>query len=285
MDALKEKAFAMTLTERASLSLIVQHGPITCSGLGERLWDRKPDGRGCSLARPAGRLVASLVDAGFVKVGGSVGRRHFSLYVATQDGEEANRMNLDGMKRCPACLKVKTIEEFGKNASCKDGAGAQCLACHNDRVKLDYKVNPDPVRKRVRAWQSAHPEKVVEYGKRSKTLHPDGARDRSRRRRLDPVYREEHRLINSSGRAKRRGAEGSGVTVEQWCEILETFGHACAYCLRTDRKLTVDHVISLHAGGLHDVENVVPACRSCNSRKCARRVLCMVNEPLLADAA
>jgi len=35
-------------------------------------------------------------------------------------------------------------------------------------------------------------------------------------------------------------------------------------------RLTLDHVIPLKQHGPHDIENIVPACRSCNSRKGAK---------------
>ena len=32
-------------------------------------------------------------------------------------------------------------------------------------------------------------------------------------------------------------------------------------------NLTVDHVVPLSKEGKHDIENIVPACKSCNSKK------------------
>lgn len=70
---------------------------------------------------------------------------------------------------------------------------------------------------------------------------------------------------------KRRAAIGvATLTAAEWAQIKATFNHACAYCGRTDRLLTRDHVIPLKAGGLHVKENIVPACRGCNSKKGAR---------------
>jgi len=42
-------------------------------------------------------------------------------------------------------------------------------------------------------------------------------------------------------------------------------GHVCQYCGRTAEN--VDHVIPRSRGGPHEWENVVAACRRCNSRK------------------
>lgn len=42
-------------------------------------------------------------------------------------------------------------------------------------------------------------------------------------------------------------------------------GHLCQYCGRTAEN--VDHVVPRSRGGAHEWENVVAACRRCNSRK------------------
>jgi len=59
----------------------------------------------------------------------------------------------------------------------------------------------------------------------------------------------------------------SNFTFEDWLNILDCFEHRCAYCSRSDVKLTMDHVIPVSKGGKHTADNIVPACKSCNSRK------------------
>lgn len=66
---------------------------------------------------------------------------------------------------------------------------------------------------------------------------------------------------------------GTGLDTEQWKVILEKYYFRCAYCgilgRNTKQKyLTRDHVIPVNKGGEHSPENIVPACVSCNSRKC-----------------
>lgn len=72
------------------------------------------------------------------------------------------------------------------------------------------------------------------------------------------------------------GAPGRGVTTGDWRSLLEQFGRRCAYCL-TAEATTMDHVIPLSTGGAHDIDNIVPACRSCNSRKHAHSLLKFVS--------
>ncbi len=67
-------------------------------------------------------------------------------------------------------------------------------------------------------------------------------------------------------RALKRGAEIVDFTPEQWEQIKTVFGYRCAYCGNyTD--LEQDHITPLSKGGNHTAGNIVPSCRSCNSRK------------------
>ena len=52
-------------------------------------------------------------------------------------------------------------------------------------------------------------------------------------------------------------------------EVFERDNHACQYCGSTER-LSLDHVVPWSRGGKDSVQNLVTACRSCNSKKNAR---------------
>lgn len=67
-------------------------------------------------------------------------------------------------------------------------------------------------------------------------------------------------------RARERGAPGSHTHAE-WLAKIELYAGACAYCGRTDAPLCRDHVVPVAKGGTNDIDNIVPACRPCNSRK------------------
>lgn len=65
------------------------------------------------------------------------------------------------------------------------------------------------------------------------------------------------------------------MTVEELEARMAEFD-CCVYCKRDDVPLTVDHVVPLSKGGLHVRENVVAACKSCNSKKGNRPVETMM---------
>ncbi|MCC6481353.1 MAG: HNH endonuclease [Sphingomonadaceae bacterium] len=80
---------------------------------------------------------------------------------------------------------------------------------------------------------------------------------------------EQYRLAQKNHKARRRAAAKSGekITFPQWQALVARFRGACAYCGRTDVKLTMDHVVPLAKGGAHALSNIVPACSHCNSSK------------------
>jgi hypothetical protein len=77
-----------------------------------------------------------------------------------------------------------------------------------------------------------------------------GSKARAARRRKHRMARVEHDL-----------------TDEQWIALQTAWG-GCAYCGATDKPLQRDCVLALSRGGRYTLENVVPACPSCNTSKC-----------------
>jgi 5-methylcytosine-specific restriction endonuclease McrA len=57
------------------------------------------------------------------------------------------------------------------------------------------------------------------------------------------------------------------LTAEQWSALMTAWG-GCAYCARTDVPLQRDCVLALSRGGRYTLDNIAPACRSCNASKC-----------------
>jgi 5-methylcytosine-specific restriction endonuclease McrA len=57
------------------------------------------------------------------------------------------------------------------------------------------------------------------------------------------------------------------LTDEQWQALLEWWG-GCAYCGGVGAALQRDCVLPISRGGRYTIDNVVPACRSCNASKC-----------------
>lgn len=68
-------------------------------------------------------------------------------------------------------------------------------------------------------------------------------------------------------RQKRMRAVEHDLTHQQWLDLRHAWG-GCAYCGVPDKLLQRDCVLALSRGGRYTLDNVVPACRSCNTSKC-----------------
>jgi 5-methylcytosine-specific restriction endonuclease McrA len=58
---------------------------------------------------------------------------------------------------------------------------------------------------------------------------------------------------------------------EAWAALREAWA-GCAYCGATDAPLQRDCVLAISRGGRYTLDNVVPACPSCNASKCNAEV-------------
>ena len=74
------------------------------------------------------------------------------------------------------------------------------------------------------------------------------------------------------------------LTVEQWAALKAAWG-GCAYCGATDRPLQRDCVLAISHGGRYTLDNIVPACGSCNASKCGHEVTGWLRRKRLDEAA
>ncbi len=56
------------------------------------------------------------------------------------------------------------------------------------------------------------------------------------------------------------------LTDDQWIALMTAWG-GCAYCGDPERVLQRDCVLPISRGGRYTIDNVVPACGSCNASK------------------
>ena len=80
------------------------------------------------------------------------------------------------------------------------------------------------------------------------------------------AVRQTRRARAQRRRVKRVAASGSDLTEAQWRRILDAWA-ACAYCGGDGAALQRDCVLPISRGGRYTIDNVVPACRSCNASK------------------
>lgn len=108
------------------------------------------------------------------------------------------------------------------------------------------------MRENARLGRERNPEYGLEYGRMHRAENPSA-----------------YRTHSANYRARKAEAEGSH-TVEEWEDRLDYFGHHCAYCLGHTSvvgTLAREHMIPLSRGGSNFIENIVPSCQPCNSKK------------------
>jgi 5-methylcytosine-specific restriction endonuclease McrA len=88
----------------------------------------------------------------------------------------------------------------------------------------------------------------------------------------------------SRRRARRVAASGSDLTDAQWHRILDAWAR-CAYCGADGVALQRDCVLPISRGGRYTLDNVVPACRSCNASKCNDEVTSWMRRRRLDEPA
>jgi 5-methylcytosine-specific restriction endonuclease McrA len=85
-------------------------------------------------------------------------------------------------------------------------------------------------------------------------------------------------------RRRRVAAAANDLTPAEWTAVRAAWG-GCAYCGAADRPLQRDCVLPISRGGRYTVDNVVPACRSCNASKCNDEVTSWMRRKRLDERA
>ena len=118
----------------------------------------------------------------------------------------------------------------------------------NSRSRDYYKENRTTINKKQRLYYEKNKIKVLARTRIYKEENPDLVTSWSQK------YRARKKMLDSN------------FTVDQWQKCLTHFNHQCAYCGSTE-NLEQEHVIPVSKGGHYTVDNIIPACRSCNASK------------------
>jgi len=116
------------------------------------------------------------------------------------------------------------------------------------RENAYWKANPEKKREKKRRWYLRHREEVIAQSLQWAKDNPEKKREIRRRRRA--------RVLNAEG----------NVTAGEFAVLCAAYAFRCGYCF-LKKKLTMDHAIPLTRGGSHTIDNIIPACKSCNCQK------------------
>ncbi len=183
-------------------------------------------------------------------------------------------------KYCKRCNLEKPVDQFNRWSRGKDGLQVWCRACQAADEKTPasrargaryYKANRDKLDAQNKQWALDHPDARKAIWLR----YQQNNRELTRKASLASWRKNyEHYRIGAVAndrkrRARKKGAPINDLTPAQWKYRLEEFNYHCAYCLAplVPEHTTQDHMKPLSRGGSHTLDNIVPACRSCNSSK------------------
>ena len=69
------------------------------------------------------------------------------------------------MKVCTKCKEEKSLRDFRKQSSTKDGLKYYCKECDDRTAKRYYEENKKKIITKVTQWQKDNPDKVKDYKK------------------------------------------------------------------------------------------------------------------------
>lgn len=203
-----------------------------------------------------------------------------------------NKNSKDGLKpACKECIKlyrmrtkdaqdIRRKRHFDKNRE-KIREQQRLNAIKNRDIKKEYdkkysEENKERITARQKKYYNDNFERIQQYHKERNADPEYKARRREyrkTRKERDAYLFNEWRLKNTkriSTNKQRRHSRQKGLkstfTHNEWLEAIDAFDGLCAYC-GEDKELTRDHFIPVTSDGEFTVENIIPACRSCNSSK------------------
>lgn len=183
-------------------------------------------------------------------------------------------------KPCSKCALDKPFSDFSPDKRARGGLQAQCKNCRNASMKqsrLDdpkraaeiarasYERNAEAVKERARAYYHAHADECRERGLAWRRANGPRLREYFRAYRIKNVAAVRLKERNYEHR-RRANTIQSDVTPAAWAERVAEFGGRCAYCA-TFGPTEMEHIMPVSRGGTHTMDNLVPACRSCNASK------------------
>lgn len=168
-----------------------------------------------------------------------------------------------GVKWCSSCETTQPIDNFHLCRGKPMGMCKPCECKRSSQGKLDNGYHSRPEVRLANNKRSAewHKRDQANADRRREVLDRHNERKRERYAN-DAEFKE--RLIEYH-RQRKTDMPGH-MTGTDWQKCLEYFSHTCAYCGSTE-NLTRDHVVPVVIGGSNNPNNVIVACRSCNSSK------------------
>jgi len=181
-------------------------------------------------------------------------------------------------KVCRKCGNPRPLDQYSKDGKSPDGLNYWCKPCwqkhrsQNKEYRRRYnqewrKNNPEGTKQQAKRYSIKHASKESLRVAQWKAQNPERVRHQARVHRATHLWKYREHYHRRKAALKRAIAQ---LTKQEWEWLLGQSGNCCVYCGRHESecgKLQQEHVIPVSKGGAYTVTNIVPSCRSCNSRK------------------
>lgn len=104
----------------------------------------------------------------------------------------------------------------------------------------------------VKAWMQANRDRVKAYHQEYEKQNREKVRQWT--------------ATTGARRRARKAGNGGSHTADERLAKFAALGNACYYC-GAGGKMQVDHDVPIAKGGSDNIENILPACATCNQRK------------------
>lgn len=125
--------------------------------------------------------------------------------------------------------------------------------------------NRDSIKTATAEWRDRNKERRSEYNRAY--LQQNRQKIMAKKKEYKRNNPEKVKLWARANKYNRKIATSIKFPQKQWKELLALYQGCCAYCGVHSTDLTCDHIVPLKLGGDNNIENLVPACRRCNSSK------------------
>jgi len=189
-------------------------------------------------------------------------------------------------RRCKKCLNDYAKKYAEKNKCLIKKYKDNYYSKNRDRILAGFAVyreeNKDTLSMYARKYREENRERMLPYWKKRYMDNKEAMSEAQKKHRQANIeqyriykvkyyhkhiekMREIKRIESQIRRTKKRKLP-STLTAEQWNEIVTYFDGKCAYCGK-EKPLEQEHFIALTNGGEYTHNNIIAACKSCNSSK------------------